>query len=656
MVLSRFRNFALAVALLIAPAVANSQTYPSPTHQGITVRSLTGYVYCNGISQCTASTSIPLANFSGFGSGIAYAVAIAGNTPGGIALINGSITVGNCLKWSTTGIQDAGAACPGGSSSALASITGFGTGVETALTNTINSLTSGSYGVLTGALVGTSGANIPLMSTANAWGPAQTFNTTPIIAALPNLTTNVESTGVPGLDGASDMSPWFLFGSSTTLDNAVNPVLRVQRDNTYSNSIPITAVSGNGTTATFSYSELAIPVGHTINISGEQPWGYNGQCVVTASVQGTPSTSSCLNATSGSQTVAGTITDLTTLGVVNDLWALESTAPFASYYDWTFLSQMINQTAASKGNFPQNVAFNATATKQYKAGVDYATATFTGYTSGTTLTVTAIASGSISPSDILNGTGVTPGTAIYAQLTATGPYGGIGTYQLSISQTVASEALTTTAQISATWGSNIVCQDMTTIVDPMTSCVGLELDSYAVAGVGTDANRQRVNLQLVWGNSNSGAVGLGDHYGSSILFGGDDLSTMDDALFFGGFGTYGNIINLDGATITGNIIESPNFVLSGAGDITTYSTISIGNTGVYSFVVAGGVWFGSYSVNEPVAISALPGCDASYVGAHAMVNNGVNPAAYKTVVGTTGTAVWPVHCAYTGSAYNWYYD
>ena len=43
------------------------------------------------------------------GTGVATAAAAAANTNGGMALVNGAPVVGNALKWSATGVQDAGA-------------------------------------------------------------------------------------------------------------------------------------------------------------------------------------------------------------------------------------------------------------------------------------------------------------------------------------------------------------------------------------------------------------------------------------------------------------------------------------------------------------------------------------------------------------------
>ncbi len=71
-----------------------------------------------------------------------------------------------------------------------------------------------------------------------------------------------------------------------------------------------------------------------------------------------------------------------------------------------------------------------------------APASITGSISGTTLTVTAVASGILGIGETLSGTGVTAGTTITALGTGTG---GAGTYTVSASQTVASEPLTSYA-------------------------------------------------------------------------------------------------------------------------------------------------------------------------------------------------------------------
>ena len=77
-------------------------------------------------------------------------------------------------------------------------------------------------------------------------------------------------------------------------------------------------------------------------------------------------------------------------------------------------------------------------------------ASFTGAIAATTLTVSGAVTGTIALGQIVAGTSVTPGTTITAFLTGAG---GDGTYTVSVSQTVGSEAMTTTAP--AVWYDSI---------------------------------------------------------------------------------------------------------------------------------------------------------------------------------------------------------
>lgn len=70
----------------------------------------------------------------------------------------------------------------------------------------------------------------------------------------------------------------------------------------------------------------------------------------------------------------------------------------------------------------------------------------TGAIATTTLTVSAVTSGSLAVGDIISGTGVTAGTTITALGTGTG---GVGTYTVSVSQTVASTTITAVPQTKA---------------------------------------------------------------------------------------------------------------------------------------------------------------------------------------------------------------
>ena len=87
----------------------------------------------------------------------------------------------------------------------------------------------------------------------------------------------------------------------------------------------------------------------------------------------------------------------------------------------------------------------------------------------TTMTVTAIASGVVTPGMTITGTGVTAGTYIVSQLTGTA--GSTGTYQVSVLQTVASTTIT------GTCASEIVVDE-----------VGAYAFNFSIQFVNTDAN------------------------------------------------------------------------------------------------------------------------------------------------------------------------
>ena len=82
---------------------------------------------------------------------------------------------------------------------------------------------------------------------------------------------------------------------------------------------------------------------------------------------------------------------------------------------------------------------NEIGTYQLNAPADTVTPVFTASISGTTLNVTAIASGYLGVGAVISGSGVTAGTTITAVISASG---GVGTYTVSATQTVGSEAMT----------------------------------------------------------------------------------------------------------------------------------------------------------------------------------------------------------------------
>jgi len=105
------------------------------------------------------------------------------------------------------------------------------------------------------------------------------------------------------------------------------------------------------------------------------------------------------------------------------------------------------------------------------------TAVFTASIATTTMTVTAITSGPIYPGMVITGTGVTAGTRIVSQLTGTD--GSTGTYQVSVSQTVASTTITGTCK------SKVRCQ-----------IAGTYNIQFSVQFVNTDNNIHDTNIWM----------------------------------------------------------------------------------------------------------------------------------------------------------------
>lgn len=98
------------------------------------------------------------------------------------------------------------------------------------------------------------------------------------------------------------------------------------------------------------------------------------------------------------------------------------------------------QTADKTGYWRSTVDSNLT-------NPDAGAASFTGSIAATTLTVTAIASGTLIQGQILSGTGVTANTTITGQLTGTP--GSTGTYSVNLTQTAGSTTITATG--AANW-------------------------------------------------------------------------------------------------------------------------------------------------------------------------------------------------------------
>jgi hypothetical protein len=79
------------VLSFVASSAVSAADYPSPIFKDVDVRGVlklpgTGYPYANAGAASTYSMTIPLADISGLGTGVATALAIAADTTGGAAL------------------------------------------------------------------------------------------------------------------------------------------------------------------------------------------------------------------------------------------------------------------------------------------------------------------------------------------------------------------------------------------------------------------------------------------------------------------------------------------------------------------------------------------------------------------------------------------
>jgi hypothetical protein len=109
------------------------------------------------------------------------------------------------------------------------------------------------------------------------------------------------------------------------------------------------------------------------------------------------------------------------------------------------LGASISPTTAGNVLFTADGSVWSSTAKIVQAASYSATASFTASISGTTMTVTAVASGALSVGQVFTGTGVTAGTSITAFVSGTGS---TGTYTVSASQTVASTTMTVTQVVA----------------------------------------------------------------------------------------------------------------------------------------------------------------------------------------------------------------
>lgn len=138
-------------------------------------------------------------------------------------------------------------------------------------------------------------------------------------------------------------------------------------------------------------------------------------------------------------------------------------------------------------------------------------AVFTGSTSGTTLTVSAITNGALAVGQVLFGVGVTQETVITALGTGTG---GIGTYTINLSQTIASEQMNSATAGAVVTGSISTTTLTVTAVTSGTLAVGM-----TIQGAGVTANTIITALGTGTGGVGTYTVNYSQTVASKTLYG-----------------------------------------------------------------------------------------------------------------------------------------
>jgi len=282
-------------------------------------------------------------------------------------------------------------------------------------------------------------------------------------------------------------------------------------------------------------------------------------------------------------------------------------------------------------------------------------ASFTGSISGTTLTASAV-TGTIAVGQILGGTGrgVANATQILSQLTGTA--GGAGTYQLSVSQAVASQAMGSTLHFGLKLGNvggQLVqgCTFNNWGIGVYSSAPGLrQLGNYFEGSVAWDWHWNYTSgsvSNLSWGDISTG-VPMGSFVVNSLsgnVVGGGSYAFFVDSNVTSVYRGYAeqnrSVANGHWQTrafAAGNYTAGGSMTATVAsGNVTTESWAVNGNTCTFNALITGFTLGGS--ANPEFDIVLPPGIvSASVVGTPCVViNNGVATSAGYAQVGASGS-------------------
>jgi len=215
---------------------------------------------------------------------------------------------------------------------------------------------------------------------------------------------------------------------------------------------------------------------------------------------------------------------------------------------------------------------------------------FVGSISGTTLTVTQVKKGTIAPNQSLFGVGLTSETVILNQLTGT--TGGIGTYQVNISQTETSEIMNSAA-VAATLTGSISGTTLT-----VTAVTGTLYPGQTIQGAGVTANTIIT------------ALGSGTVLSYTIATGGTGYNLNDTITVLGGI--YGTTPATYTVSSVGGSGAVTGLTVTSAGSYTTVPTNNVststsgsgtGLTLTLTFGTGSG-GMGTYVINNSQTVSS----------------------------------------------------
>lgn len=229
-----------------------------------------------------------------------------------------------------------------------------------------------------------------------------------------------------------------------------------------------------------------------------------------------------------------------------------------------------------------------------------ATASVTASIAGTTMTVTAVGSGTLYPGHTIMGTGVVYGTTIVSQLTGT--TGGVGTYQVSFSQTVASTTIT-----AGTWDFNIEgCEflDTTSVLNFVALVTGNatanSMDGFRFVGNRVKSLSTTAATTAIKIASNTDRMSIKDNFGVSAVLNDTAALLAGGAAQFTGFELGRNVWERPNTSSTGGSF------ISGTGN--AWTGMAYDNRFTQA-VAAGGLWISTghgtaFGFNENYALTA----------------------------------------------------